>query len=240
MHVLRKVLIALTAGVVATATSAATALLNFEGMLDQEDVLDFYNGGTSSGLYDPGSNTYGGAGTGSNYGISFGAGGTVTVDSDAAPVDPIFPNNGNIANTPSSSAVLFFYNAPNAVMNVAAGFTALSFYYSLSGPGGLLNIWDGQNATGNLLGSLYLPENFDGNACVGDPTGAFCNWTLLTVPFAGVAMSVDFTSLAASFVAFDDIEVTFSSTVPEPSPLALCASALAALALAKRKHLLNN
>ncbi len=238
MHVLNKVLITTAALVFSALSSAGTAVLTFEGMLDQEDVLDYYNGGTSSGVFDPASNTTGGAGSGTNYGISFGVGGTVTVDSDVAPIDPIFPNNGNIANAPSGAGVLFFYNAPDAVMNVAAGFTALSFYYSLSGAGGFVNIWDGLNATGNLLGTLYLQENFDGNACAGDPTGSFCNWTLLAVPFTGVAMSADFTGLAASFVAFDNMAVTIPTfgVVAEPGSLALWAVALGALAAARRKR----
>lgn len=167
-------------------------VLDFEGLGNFDNINNFYNGGTSSQGF-----------SGTNYGVEFGVA-LALIDSDEG-------GGGSIANEPSPSTVMFFLDANQAFMNVAAGFdTGLSFFYSSNTGVAAVSVYDGLNGTGNLLGSINLARNFNIN-CTGDPTGAYCNWDPIAVPFEGTAKSVVFSG-AANFVAFDD--VTFGSTTP--------------------------
>lgn len=136
------------------------------------------------------------------------------VDSDAG-------GSGNIANEPSGDTVMFFLNSNNAILNVTNGFTTgFSFFYS-SSTSALVNVYDGLDGTGNLLGSINVGGQFD-DGCVGDPNGQFCNWTNAGVAFAGTAYSIDFGG-TANQTAYDNI--TFGSDiaggVPEPTTWAM-------------------
>jgi len=46
-----------------------------------------------------------------------------------------------------------------------------------------VNVYDGLNATGNLLASLNLSAQYANN-CAGDPSGSFCNWTAVGATLA--------------------------------------------------------
>ncbi len=176
--------------------SDALIVLDFEGLGDNDNILEFYNGGTSQQGY-----------SGTNYGIAFGSGSAI-IDSDDG-------GSGNFANEPSPSTIMYFPDAQNAIMNVAAGFTTgFSFYYSTSAAA-TVSVYDGLNGTGNLLGNESLPINASGNSCTGDPTGSYCNWDDVGVSFSGTAKSVVFSG-AANSVGFDDI--TFGSITPGGSP----------------------
>ncbi len=124
--------------------SAAVIVLDFEGVPDLSSVGNFYNGGA-----------------GTNYGVSFSGATLGLVDADAG-------GSGNFANEPSANTVMFFLNANNAILNLAAGFdTGFSFFYS-SSTAATVNVYDGVDGTGNLLGSLnLLAQGFD--SCSGDP-----------------------------------------------------------------------
>lgn len=202
--------------------AAAPVTLDFEGLKDQESVLGFYNGGTGS---------LGSAGT--NYGIGFAGNTLALIDSDAG-------GSGNFANEPSGDTVMFFLSGASTVLNVAAGFTeSFSFFYSTRLNTGVVNLYDGIDGRGTLVGSIDLAAL--GTNCQGDPTGSFCNWEMASLSFAGTVRSIDFGG-AANFTAFDNI--TFGNIggdppggdVPEPGSLLLAASALLALRTASRRR----
>jgi hypothetical protein len=196
---------------------ADTIVLDFEGVGNTAQVLDFYNGGTDS---------LGNSGV--NYGASFGSASLGLIDSDSG-------GTGNFANEPSAKTVMYFLTG-TLILNYAAGFdTGFSFFYS-SDTAAIVKVYDGLNGSGNLLGSINLTAQFSDNACVGDPSGSFCTWTAAGVNFGGIAKSIDFGG-ATGNTAYDN--VTFGSATPGAVPLPTAAwlfgSALLGLGVVKRK-----
>lgn len=202
----------IAAAVVAAALPAFAApiVLDFEGVGDLNAVGDFYNGGG-----------------GTNYGVSFSEDTLAVVDADDG-------GSGNFANEPSSNTIMFFLEANNAVLNNAAGFdTGFSFYYS-SSTAATVTVWDGVNATGNILGTITLDAQHT-TGCVGDPSGTFCNWTNVGVAFSGTAKSIDFGG-TANQTGFDNITFGSSTALPEPGTYALMALGLAGIGLTARRR----
>ncbi len=204
---MRKLLIASLFALCGTA-QAAPVVLDFEGVGNLSPVGNFY----------------------ASKGVAFSPATLAVVDSDAG-------GTGNIANEPSANTVMFFLDANNAIMNFANGFTTgFSFFYS-SSRAVSVNVYDGLNGTGSLLGTLNLDAQYSNN-CVGDPNGGFCNWTAVGVSFNGLAKSVDFGG-TANQTAFDDITIgspiAGGGDVPEPAGLALLGLALAGLSVARRR-----
>jgi hypothetical protein len=194
--------------------NASLIILDFEGIGNTANINDFYNGGTDSQ-----------GNSGVNYGISFGTNTLGLIDSDAG-------GTASIANEPSGESVMFF-STGSAILNYAAGFdTGFSFFYS-SAKSATVDIFDGINGTGNILGSIDLAAQNTDN-CIGDPNGNYCNWTNIGASFAGTAKSINFGG-SANFIAFDDVtfgsEVAGEATdVPEPSTLAIFALGIMGLA----------
>ena len=177
---------------------AAPVVLTFEGLGDNEQVLNYYNGGFGGN----------GSGPGPNYGITFGPDSLALIGSYAG-------GSGNFTNPPSGDTVMYFLSGPGDVMNVAAGFnTGFSFFYADQvGFTGSVTVWSGLNGTGTELASLTLPSTPD----------PYNVWVPVGVAFAGTAQSVIFGG-SANFIGFDNITLGASTpggVVPEPSSLTL-------------------
>ncbi len=173
---------------------ASTAMvLDFEGLGNLEQILDFYDGGF--GGY--------GSGPGPGFGISFGPDALALIDADAG-------GSGNFSNEPSANTIAFFLTGPGVVMNVKNGFTTgFSFYYT-SAQVGTVTVFDGPNGTGNVLATVPVEKQY--NTCgAPDPTGAFSCWTAVGVTFSGTAFSVNFGGVWNQ-TGFDDI--TLGSATP--------------------------
>lgn len=209
----------------ATSAQANVITLDFEGVGDQASINDFYNGGTDS---------LGNSGV--NYGINFSTTALGWIDSDAG-------GTGNFANEPSGNTAMVFTTPYNTILNMSAGFnTSFSFFYS-STITNFIEVYDGLNGTGTLLGVGVMRANSTNNSCVGDPTGVLCNWDAISVNFSSIAKSINF-GAAARVAVFDNI--TFGSaggqtgaggqnSVPEPAPLALLGFGLLGLATLRRR-----
>jgi hypothetical protein len=177
-------------------SASAITVLDFEGLQDNEPVANYYNGGLGGS----------GSGPGPNFGVTFTGGALALIDGDAG-------GSGNFGGEPSPDTVLYFLNA-SAIMNYAAGFdTGFSFFYTAINNPGLVTVWDGPNATGNVLAQLVLPLTPYNGAP--DPTGQFSPLLPIGVAFAGTALSVDFGG-TGNQIAYDNI--TFGSETPQGVP----------------------
>lgn len=158
--------------------------MTFNGFDPFEEVLGYYNGGLG----------FDGSGPGPCYGVVFG---------DSA----VALSGANHANNPSPPGALAFLIPDGAVMNVAEGFTAgFAFFYSAAVAPAVVRIFDGLDATGNLLAELDLPVT-----PTIPPGPRYNNWAPVGARFDGVARSVDF-SAACPSVVFDNL--TLGSAVP--------------------------
>lgn len=179
--------------------NAQPTVLDFEGLQNFEEILDFYNNGTGS---------LGSSGT--NYGVSFSANSLAIIEN---------VGSGNIGGLPSPVTGAFFLSGAANTMNVAGGFeTGFSFFYSAANNPGFVTIYDGLDGTGNVLATINLPTTPNGG---GDPAcnfNEFCPFVPVGVTFNGIAKSVDFGG-SANQIVFDNIEITLVSrtTVPEPA-----------------------
>jgi len=139
----------LLAGTLCLGQTSGTVTLTFEGLKDQESILNYYNGG------------YGGSGSGPgpNYGITFGSDSRCIVAQSAGGL-------GDFSGNPSGVSVAFFSAGAGVLMNVPTGFkTGFSFYYAAANTPGRVSDYDGLNGTGNVLATLTLP--ITGAGCSG-------------------------------------------------------------------------
>jgi hypothetical protein len=195
--------------------SATTVVLDFEGVNATypsgfAQVLEFYNGGTSSD-----------GTTGTNYGVSFGSN-ALALCLNTEAITCSNSSRGGLA-PGSDKGALFFLEGEATVLDYAAGFTTgFSFFYSMIAENdGVVSVYDGLGGTGNLLGTITLAVTPTG-ACPGFG-GAYCPYVAAGVAFDGTAKSIVFAGVA-NFVAFDD--VTFGSdtpggVIPEPATWAM-------------------
>lgn len=179
--------------------AAAPIALDFEGAGNESQLLDFYNLGTDS---------YGNSGN--NYGVGF--------SGSALALIAAADGSSGFSNVPSGDTVLFFDN-PVAWLNIATGFSGgFSLYFS-SALDAMINLYDGENGSGNLIASLNIANQFDRD-CAGD--SLFCSWSLASVLFEGTVRSIDF-SATSQWAAFDNLTlgVAAADEVPSPAPAAL-------------------
>ncbi len=171
---------------------AQTRMIDFEDLQNYEKILSHYDGGYSSKGFDPGP----------DYNIDFGESALSLVDSDVG-------GSGNFGGEPSGETVLFWVSG-SAVMNVMDGFSnGFSFYYASPMYEGTVTIYDGPDATGQVLATMVLPLTpFNGAP---DPTGTHSPFLPYGVAFEGVARSVDFSG-TANQIAFDNL--TLGSAIP--------------------------
>jgi len=197
---------------------ADTTTLTFEGLKDNESVLNYYNGGFGGS----------GSGPGPNYGITFTSDSLAIISNTAS-------GTGNFDQAPSGNTILFFVSGAGDTMNVAGGFTTgFSFYYSSPFATGSVAVYDGLNGTGTLLTKLDLPASPAGQ---GTPpcnnTDQYCPFVPFGVAFSGTAQSVVFSG-TANYIGFDNVTLGSSvptSGVPEPSSLFLLGSGVCAAGL---------
>lgn len=201
--------IAASAGI----AQAEIVTLTFEGLGDNTDVLNYYNGGLAGD----------GTGPGPNFGVQFLEGARSVVDFDAG-------GSGNIANEPSGQTALFFFSVNSAIMNVPNGFVdGFGTWYSAITETGFIEIYSDVNAGGNLLATIDL-QALGSMPNGGDPTGDYNRWSQVGVAFAGTARSVRISG-TANTIAFDNI--TFGA-VPAPGVGAFVA--LASVIVSRRRR----
>jgi len=175
-----------------TGSPQTTFTLTFEGLHDNEEILDYYNGGKTGD----------GTGPGPNYGVSFGSGAL-------ALTSILDGGEGNFEFNPSGITTAYFLNGGGLVMNVPNGFqNGFSFYYAAAFERGAVTVYSGVNKTGSVLATIALPVT--GSYCNGSNEPYSC-WNPIGVTFTGVAMSVDFGG-SDNGIGFDNI--TLGSSTP--------------------------
>lgn len=225
----RILLLATALGLAAPAQAAFT--LDFEGMGSLHGIREFYNGGLSQPR--PGATDLGRAGV--NYGVSVGAGGLAHIDMDYCEVDDgvcvgVFSNN------PSGKSVMAT-SQNRTTLDVAAGFTGEISFYHVTGAGFTVSIFEGLGGIDGLspmLASRTVPQTPYSTTCIGNPTGApFCDWTKLTIAFAGTARSVDFGLMWVDDLTFG---APATAAVPEPQSWALLIAGFGLVGAAARRQ----
>lgn len=214
------VVVALLGSVCAFANSGE--LLNFNGLQNGQQVLNFYNG---SGL--PAT---------PNYGVTFSS-------NFFGLISAYNGGSGNFLSTPTTTPAIWIGNAATGapatgVMNVANGFTGgINFFFTAgfaNGQTGTVTVWSGANGTGTVLATITLGNN-DGSCGI---FPAYCNWSNVGATFTGTAHSVTFSG-PANELGLADITIGSNSTaVPEPSSIYLIGTGIIALSLGKMRRLL--
>ena len=139
--------------------------------------------------------------------IFFSPNGLGLIDSDAG-------GSGNFGGEPSPSTGMYYTSGQSVIMDVLIGFTSgISVWYSAVNNPGVITVYDAAGATGNVLAVLNLPITPNGGAP--DPNGSFSPFVRLEVPFAGVALSVEFGG-SPNQIVFDNVQLGLHSTGVPP------------------------
>jgi len=184
--------------------------LTFEGLQNEEEILNYYNGGLGGS----------GSGPGPNYGITFSSDALALIASSAG-------GSGNFSGEPSPVTTMFFLSGTGPTMDDPGGFTSLYFYYSNTTYTGDVTIWSGLDGTGTELANISLPAL---GLC--EPAPNFCNWQYAGATLGGVAESAIFGGTANEII-FDNVTLT---AVPEPSVYAMVLLGLALIGFVARRR----
>jgi hypothetical protein len=216
----------------ATAASASVIVLDFEGVnasypSGYAQVLEFYNGGTSSD-----------GTSGTNYGVSFSSNARA-ICLNTPGVSCSNTSRGGLA-PGSDKGGLFFLEGQETILNYGTGFTTgFSFFYAQPNTrGGEVRVYDGLDGLGTLLGSITL--GLTPSTCGPEYGAGYCPFVPVGVAFGGTAKSIVFAGVA-NFVVFDDI--TFGSdvpggggVVPEPATWAMMIAGFGLVGAAMRRR----
>jgi hypothetical protein len=192
--------IASAVAVFAPGSAKAFVLLDYEGIGNGANINNFYNGGTDSQ-----------GNSGINYGVTFSQSALGLIAIDAG-------GNGNFANEPSPSTIMYFLDA-SPYMNYTSGFTQFSTFYSTDTAGAFLEFFTGANGNGISLGTLSLAINNPGTPPCSD--GVFCNFTSASIILSGTAQSVAFLGTADQ-IGYDNTMFNpqlAPNSVPGPLPI---------------------
>jgi len=224
----------------AAAAQASSIEINQTGQLHSGSYLDnFYIGGYAGNTYTSGPlNGNIQYGPGPNEGFTF---------SSNANVQSSGTNQGKFENLPTgdldgNTQILYFSalgGAATDTIDFAAGFSGITFNYSLDGNSSTYNdtasIWSGQNGTGSVLGTISLAANATTVACA-THQDAYCTWSAARLNLPASAESITFGAAngAASNIELDAVTV---SPVPLPAAALLLMSGLGGLGgLARRRR----
>ena len=221
------------------ATADATPVtLTFEGVSSTYPygaanpvfVQDFYNGGTSSdGTRGP------------NYGIGFSSN-AEGVCLNSTTITCSNASKGGLGDPASRGEALFYRSGDELIINVPAGFTALSFQHVNVNIFRTVRIFDEVEGAGTRIGFQSFPET--SSACPGF-SAAFCPFNSFAVSFTGVGRSAVFrgdgNNLGLDDIVFDLVSLPGGGGVPEPTTWAMMIAGfgLAGAAARRRKALVT-
>jgi hypothetical protein len=188
------------------------------------DILNYFNGGNDSVPTD---------GTGPDLGFTFSSNATAQKAGISQST-----GDGKFENNPSGQPEILFFSpvfssTVTDAVNFAAGFTSISFNYSIASNEALdstASIWSGVNGTGTLLGTVSLTPASTTIACTGHGDD-YCTWTAVTAGnFSQKAESLTFGPSTGNVedTEFDGISLT-PAAVPLPAAGWLLLSGLAGL-----------
>lgn len=218
-----KYLIPAALAVIWAAPASAVILADYEGVSDNFEVLDFYNGGTDgNGVAGP-----------VDVNLVFSSDIFASQDGGGAAA----PLN-SFANEPSDDTVMY-YTEDGVVINVLDGFKiGASFFYSQM-PGGsgdsTVSVFSGLNGTGTPLGSLTLSDNWQDGSC-DTGGGQFCNWQVGSIGFGGATGMSIVLAGGAGRALFDQLTIGSTNPVPLPAAAWLLGSGLLGFAALRRRR----
>jgi hypothetical protein len=207
----------------------ADTIVTFGTETNQAFIDNYFNGGVDSQ-----------GRTGTNFGVVFG--------SNAESLKAGFSGTGGTGtgkfeNLPSGAPGILLFApagtnnpspaAPANTINIAGGFTSLSFNYSLlnntAADGSVEDIWSGLNGTGTLLRVISLSAAATSVACT-NSHDEFCTWSAASLAGFGTGKSITFTGNAQGLTEFDHLDFTAAAPVPLPAALWLLISGMGGIA----------
>ena len=124
---------------------------------------------------------------------------------------------GNFANEPSPSTIAYFLGSASPI-SFSEGVQFVQIFYTATAASVpvTLTARSGPNGTGSVVAQVVgntVGSSVDGAPCIGDPSGAFCLWSTLTlVASDNVIRSITISGATANAFGFDDM--TFCNAPP--------------------------